>query len=119
MLTSFNAYNNLGLGTTQLYNEVVVYNHKRHGKFQLGRRVFNFRMKPYFPKTLTPEFLLVDLVNNINYVAEDTKDLLERVKKKALTMNQNLLKRCVKAYGSVRAKNFFTFLFAEKGRGKH
>ncbi|HEY1047297.1 MAG TPA: DUF6088 family protein, partial [Bacteroidia bacterium] len=35
-----NSYNSLGLGTTQLYNKKVVYNHKRLGKFKLGNREF-------------------------------------------------------------------------------
>jgi hypothetical protein len=51
LLTSPNAYNALGVGTTQLYNQTVVYNHKRHGSFKLGGRMFEFRMKPYFPNS--------------------------------------------------------------------
>jgi hypothetical protein len=35
LLTSLNAYNSLGVGTTQLYNQSTVYNHKRHGDFKL------------------------------------------------------------------------------------
>src|SRR5271155_845294 len=35
VVTSPNAYNQLGLGTTQLYNKRVVYNQKRHGTFPL------------------------------------------------------------------------------------
>ena len=62
LLASPNAYNTLGLGTTELYDKTVVYNHKRHGEFQLGNRKFAFRVKPRFPKSLTKEFLLVDLV---------------------------------------------------------
>jgi hypothetical protein len=49
LLTSPNAYNTLGLGTTQLYNTRVVYNHKRHGHFTLGGLPFEFRRKPRFP----------------------------------------------------------------------
>ena len=71
LLVNPNAYNALGVGTTQLYNEQVVYNRKRHGKFTLDGRVFDFRVKPYFPKALSKEFLLVDLVNNVKYLAED------------------------------------------------
>lgn len=56
LLASPNAYNSLGVGTTQLYNKTVVYNHKRHGEFVLGGRKFDFRMKPSFPKTLSKEF---------------------------------------------------------------
>jgi hypothetical protein len=36
LLTSPNAYNTLGVGTTQLYDKTVVYNHKRHGHFMLA-----------------------------------------------------------------------------------
>src|SRR6267142_7155380 len=61
LLASPNTYNQLGVGTTQLYNKTVVYNHKRHGTFSLGGRVFEFRMKPSFPRSLSKEFLLVDL----------------------------------------------------------
>src|SRR4029077_20958769 len=60
LLVSPNAYNSLGVGTTQLYDKTVVYNRKRHGDFQLGGRKFAFRAKADFPKTLTKEFLLVD-----------------------------------------------------------
>src|SRR3984893_17405908 len=48
LLASPNAYNRLGVGTTQLYDKTVVYNHKRHGTFTLGGRTFEFRMKPTF-----------------------------------------------------------------------
>src|SRR4051794_28880432 len=70
LLASPNAYNSLGVGTTQLYDKTVVYNHKRHGEFELGGRRFAFRVKPHFPKSLTTEFLLVDLVNNLQWLAE-------------------------------------------------
>ncbi|UQR61378.1 hypothetical protein LRP30_31210 [Bradyrhizobium sp. C-145] len=77
LLASPNAYNSLGVGTTQLYDKTVVYNHKRHGEFQLGNRKFAFRVKPRFPKSLTPEFLLVDLVNNLDQLAEAKDGLLD------------------------------------------
>ena len=38
LVFSPSAYNTIGLGTTQLYNRTVVYNHKRHGVFKLGNR---------------------------------------------------------------------------------
>src|SRR5882762_6956106 len=66
LLASPNAYNALGVGTTQLYDKTVVYNHKRHGIFSLGGRTFAFRQKPSFPRKLSQEFLLVDLVNNLD-----------------------------------------------------
>ncbi len=107
LLTSPNAYNALGLGTTQLYNETVVYNHKRHGHFKLSGREFDFRMKPYFPKALSKEFLLVDLVNNLDRLAENKDRLLERVEEKALAMNTASLSRLARDFGTVRTKKFF------------
>jgi hypothetical protein len=107
LLTSANAYNVLGVGTTQLYNETVVYNHKRHGKFVLGGRLFSFQVKPAFPKKLNKEFLLVDLVNNLEQLAEDHENLLKSIKKKALTFDKGKLVKAVRNYGNVRAKKFF------------
>ncbi len=86
LLASPNVYNALGVGTTQLYNKTVVYNHKRHGEFMLGGRTFEFRQKPTFPKQLTREFLLVDLVNNLGRLAESEEEVLARVKEKARTV---------------------------------
>ncbi|WP_426436014.1 hypothetical protein [Bradyrhizobium genosp. P] len=76
LLASPNAYNSLGLGTTQLYDKTVVYNHKRHGDFRPGSRTFAFRVKPHFPRKLTKEFLLVDLVNNLEQLAEAKDQVL-------------------------------------------
>ena len=111
LLTSYNAYNSLGVGTTQLYNERIVYNHKRHGEFKLGNRMFNFRLKPYFPKKATEEFLLVDLVNNINTLAEDRSLVLKNVFSKAHTLDKKKLKHYVSECGGVRAKKLFASVF--------
>ena len=104
LLTSPNLYNTLGLGTTQLYNKRVVYNHKRHGKFMLGGKLFDFRLKHKFPKELSKEFLMVDLLNNLNGLAEDREDVLKNVKEKFLEKNESQMKRTVKAYAGERAK---------------
>ncbi len=107
LLTSPNAYNALGVGTTQLYNETVVYNHKRHGRFTLGGRVFDFRLKPHFPKSLSQEFLLVDLVNNLDRLAENQEKVLDCVKEKAASADPRGLSKAVRDYGGVRARKFF------------
>lgn len=107
LLISPNDYNTLGVGTTQLYNKRTVYNHKRHGKFKLGNRTFYFQMKPYFPKELTPAFLLVDLVNNLKTLADDQDVVLENVKVKVPAMDAKMLNLAVKRYGTVKSKKFF------------
>jgi hypothetical protein len=104
LLTSPNAYNSLGLGTTQLYNKRTVYNHKRHGEFELGNRKFVFCIKPHFPKKMTKEFLLVDLVNNLNKLAEDHKEILKNLPNKLRSMDMKKLKTSVQEYGNVKAK---------------
>jgi hypothetical protein len=108
LLTSPNAYNSLGVGSTQLYNKTVVYNHKRHGKHQFGNREFEFKKKPHFPKELTPEFLLVDLVNNLKHVAEDKDMLLSNVRDSVAGFDIKRLKKAVRDYGGVAAKKIFS-----------
>ena len=112
LLTSPNTYNTLGLGTTQLYNTKVVYNHKRHGKYALGNRTFDFQRKYNFPKKLSNEYLLVDLMNNLNSLAEDQKEVKSKVKNKALTMDRKKLLANADKYGKVGTKKFFNSLFA-------
>jgi hypothetical protein len=73
LINSFNNYNQLGLGLTQLYNNQVVYNYKRYGEFELGGKMFLFKRLPKFPRQLTREFLLVDMLNNLKNLAEDEK----------------------------------------------
>jgi Family of unknown function (DUF6088) len=107
LLASPNAYNSLGVGTTQLYDKTVVYNRKRHGDFSLGGRKFAFRVKPAFPKSLTTEFLLVDLVNNVDQLAEAKYEVLQRVMERAAASDATRLRRAVREYGSERTKKFF------------
>jgi len=108
LLASPNAYNSLGVGTTQLYDKTVVYNHKRHGEFSLGGRTFDFRVKPSLPRTLSAEFLLVDLVNNLDRLAESRKEVLDRVKERASSYDAARLRRAAGDYGNVRTKHFFS-----------
>src|SRR5215471_18923870 len=111
LLASPNAYNTLGVGTTQLYDKTVVYNHKRHGQFSLGGRSFDFRVKSSFPRKLSKEFLFVDLVNNLDRLAESQKELLARVKQQAASLDTARLQRAAREYGSVRTKRFFSDTF--------
>ena len=109
LLASPNAYNTLGVGTTQLYDQTVVYNHKRHGDFALGGRKFAFRMKPSFPKILSREFLLVDLVNNLDQLAESKEEVLVRVRESVASYDAaGRLRRAARNYGNVRTKKFFS-----------
>lgn len=104
LMVSPNAFNGLGVGTTQLYNEPVVYNRKRHGRFKLGGRVFDFRMRPSLPRKLTQEVLLVDLLHNVDRLAEDRARVVPRALARARQMDRARLARAVHDYGSARAE---------------
>jgi hypothetical protein len=64
-------------------------------------------VKPRFPKALTKEFLLVDLVNNVDQLAETKNEVLERVVQRAAASDQRRLRRAVREYGNERTKKFF------------
>lgn len=119
LLTTPNAYNSLGLGTTQLYNQRTVYNHKRHGEFKLGNRTFNFQVKPHFPKTLTEEFLVVDLVNNLTTLAEDQQEVLKKLAAKIPQLNAPKLQQAVADYGGARAKKLLNPLIGANNNPKY
>ncbi len=104
LITSLNSYNKLGVGTTQLYNKTIVYNHKRKGEFKLGNRIFFFQIKAHFPKKITPEFLLVDLFNNLEILAENHQEILQNISFKISMMDKKKLSNSVSRYGSTKAK---------------
>lgn len=104
LIFSPSAYNTLGLGTTQLYNRTLVYNHKRHGVFALGNRKFDCRVKPRFPKKLTPEFLFVDMLNNLDELAEDKLLVLGEAQRKVMEFDRPHLLRALANYGSMATR---------------
>ena len=70
--------------------------------------MFEFRAKPSFPKTLSKEFLLVDLVNNLDRLAENKNEILARVRERAASYDAPRLKSAARHYGNVRTKKFFS-----------
>jgi len=104
LMISPNAYNGLGVGTTQLYNETVVYNRKRHGRFKLDGRTYDFRLRPSVPPRLSEEVLMVDLLHNLDRLAEDRSVVLPRALGRARKMDRAKLAKALHAYGSARAE---------------
>jgi len=107
VVTSPNAYNQLGLGTTQLYNKRVVYNQKRHGTFPLGNRMVTFERRLNIPRQVSQEFLLVDLVNELGSLAEDRDAVLSRIRKKVKEIDPRKLARAVSLYGKYSTRKAF------------
>jgi hypothetical protein len=107
LITSPNVYNGLGIGTTQLYNKKIVYNCKRQGALKLCNRTFEFQKRP-FPKTITSEFLILDLLNNLDFLEEDHDEVLKNVSKKLPSMSLHKVKFNANKYGNVRTKKLFS-----------
>ncbi len=104
LMVSPNYYNSLGLGTTQLYNRTRIYNYKKHGDVQFGNRVYEFRRKPKFPKKLSREYLVIDLLNNLKYLAEDEQMILENLKRGLAAFDSRALHTNAQQYGIGRTK---------------
>ena len=77
-----------------------VYNHKRHGEFKLNGKNFLFKLKSGFPETLTSEFLVVDLLDNLEELAEDSDKVVESFKNNINRFNVNELVWMSVNYGS-------------------
>lgn len=100
LLLSPNAYNSLGLGATQLYNTTWVYNHKRRGEFKFNGKTFIFKTKSAFPKNLSQEYLVVDLLNNLKELAEDPENLVTTFLSRLKDFDPKKLMVATQLYGS-------------------
>jgi hypothetical protein len=104
LLISPNVFNSLGLGLTQLYNTTWVYNHKRKGEFHLNGKTFEFKLKSSFPKNISKEYLLVDLLNNLESLAEDVTLVLEKLPDNVGRFDTDALMKATQQYGSGKTK---------------
>ena len=110
LLISPNSFNTLGLGLTQLYNTIWVYNHKRKGEFILNGKSFNFKLKNSFPQKITREYLLVDLLNNFESLAEDKKNIVDKLTRNVLSFNMDALMKATQQYGNGTAKRIIKLI---------
>jgi len=107
LLLSPHIFNSLGLGLTQLYRHVWVYNHKRKGSFVLNGKLFEFRLKSTFPHDLSVEYLMVELINNMADLAEDEAQVKKELTRKIEEIRADNLLMCLNKYGSGNTKKFF------------
>ena len=95
---------------TDKYNITWVYNHKRKGKFELNGKLFEFTLKTSFPKIVTKEFLLVDLLNHLEFVAEEQAVVINKLPSKLRDFNLNELMKITQQYGSGKTKRILKSL---------
>jgi hypothetical protein len=91
-----------------------VYNHKRKGTFKLNGKTFEFKIKSSFPNKLAKEFLLVDLLNNLDELAEDQNKALRNLPNKLSDFNGHELLRVTQQYGSGKTKQLLKSIFRVK-----
>jgi len=112
LLTSYNHFTNLGLGLTQVYNTAVVYNHKRAGEFLLDGKRFQFRLVPAYPKTLSKEYLLVDLFNHLGKLPDDGAAVLKNLKYRINEFDQSKVSEHLRRYGKPVARRTLAEAYA-------
>ena len=66
-----------------------------------------FESTPRFREAFSREFLLVDLANNLDRLAESRTEVLERVQKPNVSADRPRLLRAARNYGNVRTKKLF------------
>lgn len=104
LLSSNNHYNQLGLGLTQVYNDYKVYNHKRSGTFILGGKRFAFRQVPSYPQKISKEYLLIDLLNNLNGLPDRTDLVLHNLPFRLHGFDRRMVEDFLSRYGRPRAR---------------
>jgi len=107
LVTSYNYFSQLGVGLTQVYTTWIVYNHKRSGNHTLGGRRFEFRLTPSFPRTITLEFLFVDLLNNLRRLPDKPIFVMKSLKHLVSKMNSNAFEETMSLYGRPAAQNIY------------
>ena len=112
LLTSFDHYANLGLGLTQVYDVYFVYNHKRFGDFRLGGKRFRFRRVPAYPASLSKEYLLVDMLNNLAALPEDSSAVLANLKGRLADFDRAKVFICLGLYGNCAARRSLSEAYA-------
>lgn len=108
-----NQFNALGLGTTQLYNQTVVFNRKRVGEFCFGGRTYYFHRWREAPKKLTLEFLVVQMLNRLDSLAEDKNMVLLNLSKKLNNYNTIKLLYNANHYGTMSTQKLLNNMLEE------
>jgi len=106
LFTGPDRWNSLGLGSTAVFVDRLVYNTKRSGTFQFGNRRFVLR-RVRFPRDSTPEWFAVDLLENHEMAGVGLDELgagLERAVASGRLRAKELLRAAGK-YGTKRTQS--------------
>jgi hypothetical protein len=101
VVTGPERWNVLGLGTTAVFVVPLVYNTKRSGSFNFGKRRFVLR-RVAFPENPPTEWFIVDLLEHADQAAaspDDVADVLTRALAHG-KFERERLREMAKRYGS-------------------
>ena len=107
LIVSPNMYNSLGVGTTQLYNIWLIYNHKRSGRIKVLGQSYHFFTSRRFPRKPNLPFHYVDLINNLWMLEEDHDAVRRHTANHAFDLGVNKMRRTARAYGKPATIKFF------------
>ena len=102
-------FNKLGLGTTQHVTVTYVYNLKRSGEIELDGRKYMFVVRK-LPRTQTDEYLLVDMLNNLKSLGENSRYFLQKLADTLPKMDLKMdkLLATAEAYGKRWVKRYLS-----------
>jgi hypothetical protein len=119
LLLNPSLFNGLGFGLTQLYAIPWIYNHKRQGFITLNGKKFEFKRRTSFPTQLTPEFLLVELLNNLPILPDEPAlPFPSNLYALLSTLNPAHLLDCTRQYARRNSRKFLLPLLRKKSINK-
>jgi hypothetical protein len=106
VFTGPDRWNALGLGTTAMFVEQLVYNRKRTGTFDLAGQRFRLR-RVAFPRKPSPEWFVVDLFENAAAVGGSHETLTAALGNSLREgrFDREALSRAAKKYGTKRTRD--------------
>lgn len=109
-------WNPLGLGSTAVFAQRLVYNTKRSGTFRFAGRQFVLR-RVRFPAKLTPEWYVVDLLENADEAGASLEDLAASLRQalKRGRFDPEALRRAASSYGTVATRTLVDGALATAG----
>lgn len=117
LLTSYNNFVSLGLGLTQVCSHQLVYNHKRSGNITVGGRRLTFRLVPAYPKKLSKEYLLVDILNQLMDLPDDVGRVLRNLNSHLGEYDEDKLRENLERYGRPAGRDILKRVARER-RGR-
>ena len=107
LIVSPSMYNSLRVGTTQLYNIWLIYNHKRSGRIKVLGQSYHFFTSRRFPRKPDLPFHYVDLINNLRMLEEDHDSVRRHVARHAFEIGVDRMQHTARTYGKPDTIRFF------------